>query len=376
MSKEQAETWIAEIEDAVLVSVQGGAAKKAAAPKKSAPRASSSRARSAPRKTSSPGGGGSSAKRSSNTGSRNTSKSRVASMSRPQTPARSKVNLAGRPGPAAPAQTKKVSDRGVAGNPKAGAQTRGPAKAATGTKPGSKYNLPLMPGDKNKPNTLTPNGKDGKISGRDIKQGALNDCWVQSPMAALADKNGGKPIQNLVKPNKNGSYTVNLYDRNKKGNLVKSPVTVAGKFPVMPNGKPRGNQSDAAWPQAVERAFAVKQGGYNGRLREGSSMAQGGSPKTSMEMMTGKPARIHAPKDLSAKRVNTDLKQGIATIATQPNTADKRLHPYHVYQVKSADPKNKTVTIHNPWGTEKDVTLKESELRNNKNFSGYTEADL
>jgi hypothetical protein len=68
------------------------------------------------------------------------------------------------------------------------------------------------------------------------------------------------------------------------------------------------------------------------------------------------------PKKMTAKVVPNDLKQGIATIWTRSGFHDEN----HAYRVKSADPKKKTVTVHNPWETEKDVALKESELRDGR----------
>jgi hypothetical protein len=75
-------------------------------------------------------------------------------------------------------------------------------------------------------------GDDGTgVHPDDVRQGAIGDCWLVASMAALAQQRPDL-VEDMIRLNDNGTYTVTLYD---DGRPVQ--VTVTPDFPLL-NGRP------------------------------------------------------------------------------------------------------------------------------------------
>jgi WXG100 family type VII secretion target len=78
-------------------------------------------------------------------------------------------------------------------------------------------------------------GEDGrKIHPNDVDQQSLGDCTVMAALATIADKNP-ELIENAIRPNKDGSYTVTLYELTElppPKDRIAHEITVTPEFPT------------------------------------------------------------------------------------------------------------------------------------------------
>ncbi|MCL2424416.1 MAG: C2 family cysteine protease, partial [Micrococcales bacterium] len=92
---------------------------------------------------------------------------------------------------------------------------------------------------------------------RDVKQGAIGDCWWIASIMAVAQADPSI-IESAITANANGSYTVRLYDN---GQPVY--VTVTPDMVLQPDGTPAfvGNGTSGGtyelWPMVLEKAMAL-----------------------------------------------------------------------------------------------------------------------
>ncbi len=126
-------------------------------------------------------------------------------------------------------------------------------------------------------------GTTGAISGSQVDQGNLGNCWFMSSLAALADKDPSA-IERMVRDNRNGTYTVTLFVEGEWQSIQVDNTMLIGE-----NGKPRfsGNgayNDEALWPLLVEKAAIKAYGGDYVALNAGTGAM-------SMELFTGNSAK-------------------------------------------------------------------------------------
>lgn len=219
------------------------------------------------------------------------------------------------------------------------------------------------------------NGEAGDITARDINQGQIGDCYLESSLAVLANKNP-ELLRKNIQDNGDGTYSVTLYQNRwwdplgVFGKEAKT-VTVDNQFP-MRNGDPvmtgYGAGEDEIWVMVAEKAYA--QESRNGSF---NAMGNGGLPGTAMEALTGKKSGSHLAYFTSVQDMAEWDSQGRGIVAgTKPDVLTKndplfqsgKLVPGHAYWVETVDTENKTVTVANPWGWGYEhVTLTEDEFK-------------
>lgn len=193
----------------------------------------------------------------------------------------------------------------------------------------------------------------GEISSDDIEQGGLGDCWWLAGFGSVADADPDA-IRDMIKPNSNGTYTVEFPDGE---SVTVTPDVVLGE-----NGSPEFADpgSDAVmWPAILEKAYAEKEGSF-GEI-------EGGRASDAMEIVTGNDSEEHEPGDVSESQLNEwatgDPKTAVSVATKHEDDADGErykddtLVPGHAYIVKGA--KEGKVTLYNPWGQEVTVTTDE-----------------
>lgn len=211
--------------------------------------------------------------------------------------------------------------------------------------------------------------EDG-VQPTDVKQGALGDCWLISTMRGVAAANP-KLIQDHIKDNGDGTYTVTLYEDGKP-----VQVTVTGDFPAK-NGDPvyADNETDRElWPLIYEKAMAQHMGGSYEDL-------DGDWPARAIEAMTGNEVTTYDEglmpwdgKDLPpASDLKAKLEDGGVIIASTDGdgkkASDGSLVSNHAYTVTAIDDQG-NVTVQNPWGShEKPITMTYEEFE--KRFARF-----
>ena len=215
-------------------------------------------------------------------------------------------------------------------------------------------------------------GKSGVVSGSQVDQGSLGDCWFLAPLAALADKNPNA-IKRMVHDDGDGNYTVTLFVDGKW-----QAIHVDNTMLIGDNGRPQfsgdGDFNDKAlWPMLVEKAAIQAYGGDYVALNAGTGAM-------SMTLFTGNPASTDLitpnavwDKDAIAKYSEASQRDNVimsansnlsvdsdpffidAKVANEKDLVDIKFYNNHVYQVASIAP-NGDVTLvnpHNSFGVEK-----------------------
>ena len=202
----------------------------------------------------------------------------------------------------------------------------------------------------------------------DVQQGQIGDCYFPSAVAAMAQANP-QILQNMIKANGDGTYTVTFKERDwATGRTKDVPVKVDGDLYARSYGGPlyghSSNSSDPAkmemWFPLLEKAYAAykggtdKGGGYNVIGNGGSSAdvfedftgAQGrsinaaGNPDTVWKTITNS---IDNHKPISA---GTHDDGGPVNYA---NTGVYGDHSYSVMGYETAGTE-RYVVLRNPWG--------------------------
>jgi hypothetical protein len=129
------------------------------------------------------------------------------------------------------------------------------------------------------------NGDKEDIDANDVQQGNLDNCYVLSPLAALAQSNP-KWIKSMIEVREDGNYNVALYlrksaDTNERNKII---VVVKNEF-VQSKGKPAyaGSGDNELWVQVIEKAYAQALGSYD-------AIAKGGEAMETFEVLTGRKA--------------------------------------------------------------------------------------
>jgi len=220
------------------------------------------------------------------------------------------------------------------------------------------------------------------INASGVDQSSVGDCFFESALASLANSSKGQQIiRNMIKTNKDGSYTVTF--AGDKG----SPVTVTAKdLEVNQNN---GQVEDSAkWARIVETAFlkydhAEQYGsGLNGFLQADGIPRFGNVAYAdkALQLLTGQDASTDSMGLLNIDNREITLgNTSRANIASDMETALKNGEPItacasslpswlgehnsgpmegdHVYSVMSYDAKTGTVVVRNPWGSNNGTAL-------------------
>lgn len=216
---------------------------------------------------------------------------------------------------------------------------------------------------------------DGPPSMEDINQGGVGDCWFLAAMGAEL-KHNPNFVQQHLRDNSNGTYTVTLYQDGKP-----VPVTVDGAVPTdsggqsipFADGAPNWQTGGPAWVSIYEKAFAQLNGSYQG-------IDSGGYGSDGMSLLTGRKAERTAPFFTPLVEVAKRLHDGQpVTVGTDSHHSGffwthsdeyfdhGKLVTNHEYTVVSVDTNAHppTIKLRNPWGPDAGapeyVTLTEDE---------------
>jgi hypothetical protein len=213
------------------------------------------------------------------------------------------------------------------------------------------------------PNALTQalylreTGDAAAISVSDINQGQLEDCFLLSSIGEIALFHPSL-ITQMIHANADGTETVTLYDA-ADGSLpdwnttsfAPVPINVTNSFPSdsvnnQPNQDVVAGQKEI-WVQVLEKAVALLGGGYN-------SIANGGSPVTAMEELTGCAATYTWPGALSLQQLQSDASADdlITFDSLGYGNLAYGMHSNHAYMFQSLSTVAGAVMVNllNPWG--------------------------
>lgn len=215
----------------------------------------------------------------------------------------------------------------------------------------------------------------------DIHQGATGDCYFLSTMSAVAATHP-EVLQQMVKKNDDGTFTVTFKKPDGRGGYADAPVTVddrvysqavtdsSGKTwgytplyatsnpfgsPMHPVGTP--DQEAAVWVAIAEKAWATLNGGSF------EAVGNGGQPNAVMEATMGRPAVQTSFDGLAPDRIFSSLQQAVndrrpvtastdtsaESVANFTNTGLVHGHAYTVMGAVERDGE-KYVQLRNPWG--------------------------
>jgi hypothetical protein len=157
----------------------------------------------------------------------------------------------------------------------------------------------------------------------DVRQGQLGNCYFVSSLAALANTEKGRVlIQSHMTANKDGTYTVTLYEYNRQtGTFEEIEIVVTPDLPSRPDGSPafahpgdiRDGQQEY-WVQIYEKAYAQYRGGY--------STLDGGAPHTTLATLTGVPSESLRPSDMTFDRLQSHAAAGDVIVVTSLPDSD------------------------------------------------------
>lgn len=215
----------------------------------------------------------------------------------------------------------------------------------------------------------------------DVQQGQLGDCYFPSAMSAIAFQDK-EAINNLIKDNGDGTYTVNFKEKDWSTNKFKTvPVKVDGDLYVRSFGGAlyghSANSSDPKkmemWFPLVEKAYATWKGSYN-------DIGNGGMSNDIFEAVLGRTGESdnispsnHAAifntikKNMDAKSPMSAGTYGDDQAARYTNSGVYADHSYSIVGYEESGGKQ-YVKLRNPWG--------ESEPANNGANDGIFKLDL
>jgi hypothetical protein len=110
----------------------------------------------------------------------------------------------------------------------------------------------------------------------------LGDCWMLSSLAAVAHTQP-QQLQDAIRDNGDGTYTVTLHTQGRDGSIQAEPVRVDGDVPMTADGRDAYAQRQdpkELWVVLMQKAFASKKGGYGAM--------DGGVPGEALTAVTGR----------------------------------------------------------------------------------------
>jgi len=219
------------------------------------------------------------------------------------------------------------------------------------------------------------------VSYNDIKQGFVGDCFLLGSLAAVARQDPQR-IRDMVVDNGNGTYTVTFKERHGGGDLgsppqyVDVPITVTADFwgglrvddPLPWHAAPgdTGLGTVEIWPLVIEKAY----GQYLTCVHPYDAITNGGSPRTALEVLTGRPVTSGTsmsigPSAPAFDALLADFQAGKAITVSTNDIEEKPLVEHHTYAVSNVyrDANgNQWVELYNPWGHDH-ATLSFDEVR-------------
>lgn len=202
-----------------------------------------------------------------------------------------------------------------------------------------------------------------------IKQGLIGNCYFEAGLAALA-KSNPEAIKNMIKDNKDGSYTVTFPGAPNEPITVKAPTEAElGLF--------NNSGKNGLWATVMEKAYGQYRDNHAwiGSYTPQEAADGGGQPRKVLELLTGKDGKTldidtSKPDQAAAAKLLTEAfstvppKAVTATSSmewkgffsggwnTEGNTADGFIRN-HAFTITGFKPDGKgggEVTIRNPWG--------------------------
>jgi len=203
------------------------------------------------------------------------------------------------------------------------------------------------------------------VSFNDIDQQQVGDCFLLGSLAAVARQDPQR-IRNMVVDNGNGTYTVTFKEQRSVGAGLGThlewfdvPITVAADFPGGLAGDKHAAPGDTGWgtieiwPLVIEKAY----GQYLTCMDPYGAITKGGSPRTALEMLTGRPVTSDGSLSVglggpeSFDTLLADFQAGRA-ITVGTDAKEGTLVKDHCYAVSNVyrDANGKQwVELYNPW---------------------------
>ncbi|MEO3756363.1 C2 family cysteine protease [Streptomyces sp. B6B3] len=198
------------------------------------------------------------------------------------------------------------------------------------------------------------------ISGDDVTQGRLGDCWFLASLAAMAETNPPF-VREGIRENANGTLSVRIWDE--VGNA--QWVTVTRDLPVREDGSPISAMgTDSSWAAYYEKAFSMVYGDDESGLPAGSYGAiEGDYEEQAPPYLTGSTATELEGYDA----VRETFESGRPVVADTPSDGEPSSdwqgsyatnHAYYVEGIAE----NGDLMIGNPWGPERDLRVTPDEF--------------
>lgn len=199
----------------------------------------------------------------------------------------------------------------------------------------------------------------GGVSFEDVIQGSIGDCYFVGSISAVAYANP-QAIQDAIKDNGDGTFTVRLYQKSSSGKLTAKYIRVDDDLPSSGAGYSpkyaKARDSKELWVSILEKAYASLNGGYE-------KIGNGGFSTDVMTAVTGVRSTYEATKYANANKL-FDLIQTGAELKT-PMTAGTwgkdanvdyngtGVYAFHNYSLLGAVEEGgvKYVQLRNPWGS-------------------------
>lgn len=196
-------------------------------------------------------------------------------------------------------------------------------------------------------------GPNGPQLPGDVNQGQLGDCYFMASMAGLTPAQ----VNDMVKDNHDGTYTVRLYDVDSSGTSKPVFVTVNGDLPNP--AAANYNEQTGKWAAIIEKAYAVQTGSYD--VASGDK-----NPKffAAPTVLTGRPTvayvlsvdgHLTSSPDVIFERLTKAAADGRPAFAGFYGTPHDGVLADHAYTVEGTrvDPQTgeRYVTLRNPWGS-------------------------
>lgn len=204
---------------------------------------------------------------------------------------------------------------------------------------------------------LQESGDTAAISVNDLHQGQLGDCFLIASIGELALTHPDA-ITRMIKVNANGTETVTLYT-DKNGHVAgygatsfkSTTITIDNNFSSAGvNNSANQNVMSGRkeiWPQVLEKAIAMLDGGYG-------AVANGGNPMIVMQQLTGHTAISLSPAQLTLQKLQAFIAEGdLIAMDTGGGKLGFNLVNSHAYMFEKVTIVSGAamVQVGNPWGT-------------------------
>ena len=203
---------------------------------------------------------------------------------------------------------------------------------------------------------LQETGDTAAISVNDLHQGQLGDCFLISSIGELALTHPDA-ISRMIKVNANGTETVTLYVGTNGRVAVYGAIAFKATMVTIDNSFSSAgvnnrstqnvlNGQKEIWPQVLEKAIALLDGGYG-------AVANGGNPMIVMQQITGHAATFMSPAQLTLQKLQAFIAEGdLIAMDTGGGRLGFNLVNNHAYMFEKI-----TITggaammqVGNPWG--------------------------